>query len=70
VEPFVQQNGITYPVAMATDQVRLQYGGVNALPQSFLLDRQGRVRQMVAGVFSEGTLRKAVDQLLAESDGP
>ena len=66
VEAFVRENGIAYPVAMADEDVQLSYGGVDALPQSFLVDRRGRVRRMVSGVFSEGTLRKAVDELLAE----
>jgi peroxiredoxin len=66
VEAFVRDNHITYPVAMASDDVRLKYGGVDALPQSFLLDKQGRVRKIVAGVFSEGALRRAIDELLAE----
>jgi peroxiredoxin len=66
VEAFVRDRGITYPVAMATDEVRRLYGGVDMLPQSFLLDGRGRVRKTVAGVFSEGTLRKLVEELLAE----
>jgi len=66
VETFVRENRISYPVAMATEEVRLRYGGVDALPQSFLVDRRGRVRKVVAGVFSEGTLRRAVEELLAE----
>ena len=69
VESFVRDNGIGYPVAMASDDVKLLYGGVDALPQSFLLDKQGRVRKMVSGVFSEGTLRRAIDELLAEESG-
>lgn len=70
VEAFVRDNRITYPVAMASDEVRLRYGGVDALPQSFLVDKQGRVRRMVSGVFSEGTLRRAVEELLAEGAQP
>ena len=66
VHAFVRQNRITYPVAMADEEVRLRYGGVDALPQSFLLDKQGRVRKVVSGVFSEGALRRAIDELLAE----
>jgi peroxiredoxin len=69
VEAFVRDNRITYPVAMASEDVRLKYGGVDALPQSFLLDKQGRVRRIVSGVFSEGSLREAVDELLAEEEG-
>lgn len=66
VRSFVSGTGITYPVAAATPQLQRSYGGVDGLPQSFLLDRQGRVRKVVTGVFSEGSLRKAVDELLAE----
>lgn len=66
VAPFIRDNRITYPVAMAPDEVRLRYGGVSALPQSFLLDRNGVLRQVVHGVFSEGTLMRAVDELLGE----
>lgn len=66
VQQFVSANGITYPVAMASDEIRRLYGGVDALPQSFVVDRQGRVRKAVAGVFSESSLRKLVQELLAE----
>lgn len=69
VAPFIRDNGITYPVGMASDEVRLRYGGVDALPQSFLLDKTGKVRKIVNGVFSEGTLRRMVDELLAEEVG-
>jgi len=68
VETFVENNRITYPVAMAPEDVRLLYGGVDALPQSFLLDQQGRLRRVVNGVFSEGTLMRAVDELLSEGE--
>jgi peroxiredoxin len=69
VQRFVTDKGITYPIAMATDDMRRLYGGVDALPQSFLLDKTGHVRKMVAGMFSEGILRREVDALLAEGQG-
>lgn len=66
VAAFVRDNGVGYPVAMAPEEVTLRYGGVDALPQSFLVDRQGRVRKIVSGVFSEGTLRRSIEELLAQ----
>jgi peroxiredoxin len=66
VSSFIQQNGVTYPIGMATEEMRRLYGGVDALPESFLLDRTGHVRKMVEGIFSEATLRRELDQLLAE----
>jgi peroxiredoxin len=67
VRGFLEARGITFPVAMATGQVVRDFGGVRALPTSFLIDRQGRVRHEVRGYFAEPALRLAVDRLLAEA---
>ncbi len=50
VKKFVEKNGINYPVGMATNEIRIQYGGVAALPTSFVLDDQGRVVQKHEGL--------------------
>ncbi len=64
VRAFIQQHGISYPIAMAPRAVMREYGGIDLLPQSFLIDRKGKVRKMVTGVFSEAVLRRSLDQLL------
>jgi cytochrome c biogenesis protein CcmG, thiol:disulfide interchange protein DsbE len=66
VERFLAERGITFPVAMAPRTVVNDFGGVRGLPTSFLIDREGRVRQTVTGIFAEPSLRMAVDRLLAE----
>ncbi|MFQ5537957.1 MAG: TlpA family protein disulfide reductase [Gemmatimonadota bacterium] len=66
VADFIAANGITYPVAMATPEIQQEYGGVSSLPQSFLLDREGRLRRRVTGIFDEFRLESAVKDLLAE----
>lgn len=50
VKKFVTANGINYPIGMATNEIRIQYGGVAALPTSFVLDDQGRVVQKHEGL--------------------
>jgi thiol-disulfide isomerase/thioredoxin len=50
IKKFVTDFGINYPVALAGDEVRLQYGGIPALPTSFLLDAEGRVVQKHEGL--------------------
>lgn len=67
VRDFLAERGITYPVAMATGQVVRDFGGIRALPTSFLIDRDGRIRQEVKGYFAEPALRMAVGHLLEES---
>jgi len=50
IKSFVTDFGINYPVALASDDIRIQYGGVAALPTSFVLDAEGRVVQKHEGL--------------------
>lgn len=63
---FLAEHHITYPMAMASGSVVQSFGGVNVLPTSFLIDRSGRIRNEVRGVFASVALEQAVDHLLAE----
>jgi len=50
VRRFVLESGINYRVAMISDEVRLAYGGIAALPTSFVIDAQGRIVQKHVGL--------------------
>ncbi len=50
VKAFADSQGINYPVAVASDEVRIKYGGITALPTSFLLDADGRIVQKHVGL--------------------
>jgi thiol-disulfide isomerase/thioredoxin len=50
IKKFVEKFSINYPVAVATNDIRLQYGGIPALPTSFVLDSEGRVVQKHEGL--------------------
>jgi thiol-disulfide isomerase/thioredoxin len=50
IKDFVEKFGINYPVAIATDDIRMQYGGIAALPTSFVLDAEGRIVQKHEGL--------------------
>jgi thiol-disulfide isomerase/thioredoxin len=50
IKKFVAESSINYPVAVATDDIRIQYGGIAALPTSFVLDSEGRVVQKHEGL--------------------
>ena len=67
VTTFLGARHITYPVAMATGDVVRAFGGVSVLPRSFLIDRKGRIRNKVTGIFAPFALEQAVRQLLADS---
>ena len=50
VKRFAQKAGINYRIGMATDSLRVKYGGIPALPTSFVIDPQGRVVQKHVGL--------------------
>jgi thiol-disulfide isomerase/thioredoxin len=50
IEKFAGEFGINYPVALASTDIRMQYGGIGALPTSFVLDGEGRVVQKHEGL--------------------
>jgi thiol-disulfide isomerase/thioredoxin len=50
IHQFVKDFGINYPVGVAPAELRVQYGGIPALPTSFVLDTQGRVVQKHVGL--------------------
>lgn len=43
VEPFVKQMGMIYPVVIGNGQIVSAYGGIEAIPTTFIIDRQGKV---------------------------
>jgi thiol-disulfide isomerase/thioredoxin len=55
VGAFAQQNGMNYPIVMATDDVRRAFPGVFALPTTFVVDPEGRTRQKHVGLIDVRT---------------
>ena len=50
IKKFIVEFGINYPTALATEGIRMHYGGIPALPTSFIIDEQGRVVQKHEGL--------------------
>lgn len=64
VARWVQDRGLTFPIAFAPGSVVRSYGGATVLPTSILIDRDGRIAHRVQGYYAEPALRAAVRRLL------
>lgn len=64
VSAFLEERGVSYPVAIADPATRRAFGGISALPTTFILDRQGVIRHRVFGFFAPPAMRAAVERLL------
>ncbi|MFB0519476.1 MAG: peroxiredoxin family protein [Acidobacteriota bacterium] len=49
VKQFVEEHGINYPILMGNKEITREYGGINAIPTTFVIDRQGRIVQKYIG---------------------
>jgi thiol-disulfide isomerase/thioredoxin len=64
VRQFAKQIGITYPVVMGSGAIEAEYGGVPALPTSFVISPDGRVVQKHAGLYPIGVYDTEIRSLL------
>jgi len=46
---FAKGLGVHYPLAVATDDLKQRFGGIEGLPTTLLYDREGMLRQKVIG---------------------
>src|SRR5467141_150529 len=69
IKDFAEKYGINYPVALATNDIRLQYGGIAALPTSFVLDSEGRIVQKHEGLRDPVLYETEIRSLLGLSIG-
>jgi thiol-disulfide isomerase/thioredoxin len=64
IQKYVDETGINYPVAMTSNDIRTQYGGIPALPTSFVLDTEGRVVQKHVGLWNPAVYETEIRALL------
>jgi len=64
VAKFARAKGMMYPIVMATPELIESYGGVPALPTSFLIDTQGRVVQKHSGLYAIEWYQREIRSLL------
>jgi thiol-disulfide isomerase/thioredoxin len=64
VKKFVKQFGVNYPVVMGNQKVAEAYGGIIAVPTTFVIDRQGRIASQHMGYTDKATFEKEIQSLL------
>jgi cytochrome c biogenesis protein CcmG/thiol:disulfide interchange protein DsbE len=54
VKPFVQDLKINYRIVLGNEQIGELYGGLDSLPTTLLLDRQGKIASIHVGLSGGG----------------
>lgn len=64
VRPFVEKNGINYTVLLGKEEVTDLYGGIISIPTTFVIDRQGKIRNKYVGYVDKEVFEKDIEELL------
>ncbi len=64
VNPFVQRMKMNYPVVLGTPALTATYGGIEAIPTTFVIDRKGTIVEKHIGMLSGPAFEKLVKDLL------
>jgi len=56
VKPFLKQYPVGYPVVLGTDKVVHAFGGVDAIPTTFIIDRDGYLADRHLGALTRSAL--------------
>ncbi len=64
VSDFASKNGLTYQIVIDNDDIADAYGNINAIPTSFLVNKDGQIVQKWIGVRSKAFFESTVEKYL------
>jgi thiol-disulfide isomerase/thioredoxin len=64
VKAFAEKFGVSYQLVMGDDAVQAAFGGMDAIPTTFLIDRTGQIRDRKVGAEPTADYEKKVVALL------
>ena len=64
VTPYIKKEKINYPVVLGTQTEVNKYGGFEAIPTSFIIDKNGFIVEMQTGFLQKEELEKKINTLL------
>jgi len=67
VARFIHDRPVGYPILLQDETVKSKYGGVQYLPQTFLIGRDGRILRRTYGIRSRADLEQSVRSALGSA---
>jgi len=64
VKPFIERYKITYPVVVGDGDLADAYGGINAIPTTFIIDKKGNIVNHHLGYLDKNAFENLIKGLL------
>ena len=64
VKKFAQKSGMNYPVMLSDSNTDQAFGGIEAIPTTFVIDREGRIVKQHLGFTEKEEFEKEIKPLL------
>ena len=64
VKPFISELAINYRILQGSDATAQKYGGVDALPTTFLIDREGKIVDTHVGLTGKDEFENGIKKLM------
>jgi thiol-disulfide isomerase/thioredoxin len=67
VKPYIEKSKINYRIVLGDDSVATMYGGIDSLPTTFVLDKDGKIASTHVGLVSKSDYENEIQQLLSNA---
>jgi peroxiredoxin len=69
VKPYSEKAKVNYRLVIGNDHLAEMYGGVESLPTSFIIDKDGRIAKVHVGLVSKSDYENEIKELLGAAAG-
>ena len=66
ISDFAKKMGVNYPIVIGKEAVGNQYGGVTYMPESYYIDRDGKIVERVIGLVSRSEIESNIQKAMAQ----
>ena len=67
VKPYLTRTKVNYRILLGNDKIATDYGGVDSLPTTFIIDKSGQIASTHVGLVSKSDYENEIVQLLGGS---
>lgn len=64
VKPYIAQSKINYPIVVGDGDLADAYGGIRAIPTTFIVDKDGNIAKQHVGFMTKDDLENMIKDLL------